>query len=58
MLVPHDAKQGVHQVAEDGGGEAPVNPAITDELGRDPDYAAPARAAGAVVELEARLDCV
>lgn len=29
----------VHQVAEDGVGEAPINTAIADELDRYPDYA-------------------
>lgn len=59
MLVPNDAERGVHQVTEDGGGEAPVHPAVAGELGRDTDNAAaPARAAGAATELEARLDGV
>jgi hypothetical protein len=44
MFIPPDAKQGVHQVAEDGVGKrrkAPINTAIADELGRYPNYAAP-----------------
>ena len=58
MLVPHDADRGVHQVAEYGGGEAPVHPAVAGELDRDAYHAAPARAPGAAVELEPRLEGV